>query len=333
MDNIFPDEIFLRIFRYLPRVDLFRGFYNLNFRLNRIISEARVHFGDVDLSEDEQKYILPYVQPKQIRSFPVYEEKYKYLRLNECVNIGRLIFRNSSPYNVYTYQHPDLIHVKPSIFPHLKHLTIYVQSWSNVYINLCKMIFGNEFLTLESVELPYGNGTGWTSQIKTWSINLKNVKIQCCNMSMYYPLLNNLPNILRFHCGFGATYRASLTKECLPLTHLTLETYDIWSTSSEGCPTAFHLSDMMDLFKRSPNLEDTTLYIRGFYELEDVFDQLHRVLSNCPKLTSYYCDLLFHKKSSVSINEIKKRYRLFEDCTAYISEGSKQHRCYLRKYR
>ena len=43
MDEIFPDEIFLRIFRYIPRLDLFRGFYNLNSRLNRIISESRVY--------------------------------------------------------------------------------------------------------------------------------------------------------------------------------------------------------------------------------------------------------------------------------------------------
>ena len=103
----------------------------------------------LELNKEEQRYILPYVRPKQIRSFAVNEEKYQYSKLNQCINIreSKFSLRFRIQY-VYTYNHPQLIHVKPSIFPHLKKLTIYVQSWSSVYIELCIMIFGNQFPAL-----------------------------------------------------------------------------------------------------------------------------------------------------------------------------------------
>ncbi|CAF3424323.1 unnamed protein product, partial [Rotaria socialis] len=61
-------------------LDLFRGFYNLKSRLNRIIGEVRVYIRS-ELNEEEKRYILPYVRPEQIRSFSVNEEKYEYAKL------------------------------------------------------------------------------------------------------------------------------------------------------------------------------------------------------------------------------------------------------------
>ena len=66
MDSIFPDEIFLQIFRYLPVLDLFCGFYNLNSRINAIISNVRIHLASL-YDENSQRYILPNICPKQIR--------------------------------------------------------------------------------------------------------------------------------------------------------------------------------------------------------------------------------------------------------------------------
>lgn len=327
MDNIFPDEIFLQIFLYLPRLDLFRGFYNLNSRLNHIISEARVRFGCFRLGEEEKQYILPYVQPKQIFSFFVDDERCRYSKLNQCINIRQLTFVGGYKCNVYTYEHPDLIHVQPSIFPRLKSLTIYAQSWSDVYMKLCEMIFGSQFPVLESVHLPYANGS-CTSGIKTWSTNLKYVRIECCNKSMFYPLLNNLPNILTFNCGFGASYRGSLTKEYLPLKKLYLETYDR-SPTAVGYQIMFGFNEMMDLFKRSPDLEHTILYICDSGRLEYIIDQLYRVLSNCPKLR-FDCNIKYFQENSVSIHEIIKGYPLFQDCSACTWGASRDYGCRIR---
>ncbi|CAF0965334.1 unnamed protein product [Adineta steineri] len=316
MDKIFPDEIFLQIFQYVPRLDLFRSFYNLNSRLNRIISESNVYLGSVSLNKEEQQYILPYVQPKQIYSFPVFEEEYEYSKLSQCINIRELTFLSGSKeYNVYRYEHPQLIHVVPSIFPYLKSLTIYVQSCSGVYGDLCRMIFGNQFSVLESVYLPYGNNQ-CVSGIKTWSTNLKDVTIKCCNKSLYYPLLNNLPNILSFHCVFGVDSHGSLKKEYLPLTHIYLGTND-------KLPTLFDYGTMaklgvtIDLLERSPNLERTILFICDYHELGYIIDQLNRVLSNCPKLISFDCHIQHFRENSESINEIKNRYPLFQNCSAH----------------
>ncbi|CAF4009310.1 unnamed protein product, partial [Rotaria sp. Silwood1] len=105
MDTIFPDEIFLRIFQYLPRLDLFRGFYNVNSRLNRIISELYVDFRSV-LTEDQQRFILPYINLKRIRSFCVCKAQYEYSKLDQCTNIRELQFSCRTEYNVYTYVEP-----------------------------------------------------------------------------------------------------------------------------------------------------------------------------------------------------------------------------------
>ncbi|CAF3761063.1 unnamed protein product [Adineta steineri] len=61
------------------------------------------------------------------------------------------------------------------------------------------MIFGNHFPVLNNVFLPYANGS-CTGGIKTWSTSLTSVWIACCNKSMLYLLLDNLPNLEYFTC-------------------------------------------------------------------------------------------------------------------------------------
>ncbi|CAF1544703.1 unnamed protein product, partial [Didymodactylos carnosus] len=43
MEKLFSDELFVEFFQYLPVVDLFRGFYNLNVRLNSILMDPDLY--------------------------------------------------------------------------------------------------------------------------------------------------------------------------------------------------------------------------------------------------------------------------------------------------
>ncbi|CAF1119984.1 unnamed protein product [Adineta steineri] len=317
----FPDEVFLQMFRYVPILDLFRGFYNLNSRLNRIIGEVRIHIHSV-LNEEEQGYILPNICPKQIRSFCVHEDRYEFLKLSQCNNIRQLEFGCHSRHTHETYVHRQLIHVQPAVFPHLRKLTIYQQYWSSKYQQLCTMIFSNQFPVLKDVYLPYANGS-CVPRIRTWSTSLINVSIECCNKSMFYPLLNNLPNLKYFTCTFGTGNVGALEQQCLSLKTINLTTYDQDSLFDNRDLMTFE--EMNNLYRCLPNLEHTYIFMRCYYAIDEIINRLHGVLSNCQKLKSFECQIRYSRSSSpqVSLNQIMNRYPLFRTADYATWEDSR----------
>lgn len=330
MDTIFPDEIFQQIFRYTQPVDLFRGFYNLNSRLNRIIGEVRIHLR-YRYTDDERRYIFPNLNPKQIRSFYVCEEEYQYPRLSECSNIRELSFSWNSQCDVYSIRHPQLVLVQPKNYPRLRSLTICQQSWTSEFQKLCKMIFGNQFPFLEHVSLPYANGS-CIPGIKTWSTRLSSVSIECCNMSMLYPLLDNLPNLQSFHCTPGTPTGGSLKTQRLALQNFTFTNYD---QNSPHQMEMMGMSEIEHLFRHFPNLESTLLLLGRSGTLDEAFRSLNAILSHCPKLRSVDCYMKYSGPdcSQKLFDEVKNRYPLFRD---YQGGAWKEHhdhgyRCRIRK--
>jgi hypothetical protein len=328
MDHIFPDEIFLQIFRYLPILDLFRGFYNLNSHLNHIIGEVRIHIPSL-LNEEEQRYILPNIRPQQIRSLYVSEEKYEFSNLKECVNIRTLEFGCISRYNSETYVHRQLAVVQPTIFPHLRKLTIYQQSWTPEYKNLCTMIFGNQFPVLKYLYLPYANGS-CTSGIKTWSTSLTSVRIECCNKSMLYSLLDNLPNLKGFTCTLGTNEVRSLKNQCLALKCLNMTTYDQGQYSNRSM---MKFEEMNNLYRCLPNLERTIVMMHCPGTIDDALDHLHGVLSHCQNLKSVDCHIKYTWQNSpqASFDEIKDRYPLFTNYRGGTWKERNGYGCRIRK--
>lgn len=86
-------------------------------------------------------------------------------------------------------------------------------------------------------------------------------------------------------------------------------------------------AEMLDLYKCLPNLEDTNMYIYNYGSLANQIDYLHRVFSNCPKLKSFDCYLRYSSRSSISIDEILKRYPLFEHCSACTWSTGRVYEC------
>jgi hypothetical protein len=327
MDHIFPDEILLQLFGYLPRLDLFRGFYNLNSRLNRIIDEFYVSFRGV-LSDQEELFILPHINPTRIRSFYVCQNKYQYSKLDQCTNLDYLQFSSSGfsddTYRINTYREPQLVHVQPKNFPHLRNLTIFLHSSTNEYFKLFSMIFGNQFPTLESVHLPFASGR-FLSGIQTWSTSIKYVHVQCCNKQMFYPLLDNLPNLRSFNGSFGTDHVGLLKNSNLPLEQLFLETYDSSSSNSYARPSSnsdvpmMYLDELINLYRCLPNLVNSIIFILSDNSLNCIMDQLNSVLSNCPRLKHFECFIESRKtmENRETANEIKQRYPVFRNGSVF----------------
>ncbi|UJR12662.1 hypothetical protein I4U23_016836 [Adineta vaga] len=288
--------------------NLFRAFYNLNFRLNCIITQTRIYFHN-ELAEEHHKYILPYIHPEQIHSFHVNKENFQYSKFNQCINLRKLKFHSPD--------HPDLIYVQPSIFPYLKEFKIDVQEDSSlIYSQLCTMIFDNQFPVLQSVCLTYVK-FGDLYLIKTWSTSLKHLTIKYCYKSAFYVLIENLPNLIHFDCKFVGLSPGSMKEANLSLRNLTLITcrkpllYSKYNSS-------IGLDELFNIYQYLPNLQHTLLYVSDSHRLKTIVDKLNRVLSYCPRLKSFQCVINYCKESSKSIDDIKKRYPLFQNCEAII---------------
>ena len=329
MDNVFPDEIFQQIFRYTTPVDLFRGFYNLNSRLNRIICEVRIHLRH-EYTADESHFVLPNLHPKQIRSFYVREDKYQYPHLHECSNIRELTFSWSSQDISDRVNHPQLVLIQPGNFPHLTSLTISKQSGTSEYYRLCMMILGNQFPFLKHVYLPYANGHHNLASIRTWSTALTSVTIECCNRSMLYPLLDNLPNLRSFKCEPGTSSGGSLTNQRLAMKDFVLTNYD-----EETQHVMMTMSEIESLFRHFPNLEFTLLLLGRSGSLDEALRSLNAILSHCPKLTRVDCYMKYSGRdcSLERFHRVKDQYPLFRDYEgcAWNERPGMGWRCRIRK--
>lgn len=334
MDSLFPNEIFLEIFKCLSPLDLFRGFYNLNSRLNKIISDIPINVGFA-LNAEQQKYVLPNVHPAQIRSFCVPEEKFQYSKLKQCSNIRELKFlahASANPF-VHIQIHDHLKDVKPDIFPYLTKLSISHQDAHQTYNSLCLMIYGGEFPMLKHVDLPYANAS-YHSHVINWSTKLTYVRIGCCNKSMLYPLLENLPNLEIFHCGeIGTPSGAGPLKTArLALKELHLTTYDALWPNARAHPMMLP-AEMVRLFAFLPNLVHASLRVTGFGNLENALGHLSRVLSQCKNLKTFYLHITYNRPTTFqpSITVMKDRFPIFRNAYSFVRNDSQYSVCEFKQ--
>jgi hypothetical protein len=87
---------------------------------------------------------------------------------------------------------------------------------------------------------------------------------------------------------------------------------------------------MIDLYKCLPNLEGTIIFDFHRGPLETIVDNLNRVLSSCSKLKRFDCQIGYNQQNSASINEIIKRYPLFEKCSADTWQATKGYECRIQ---
>ena len=135
MDKIFPDEIFLIIFKYLPTLDLFRGFYGLNSRLNGIISAVPIKLNTL-YDEKTRQYVLPNIYPPQVGVLEVPYQGCTIPSISKFVNIRRLRFLKEPTSN-------QLNDIQPMHLPYLKELSIAKRrhGQSLAYMRMCETIF------------------------------------------------------------------------------------------------------------------------------------------------------------------------------------------------
>lgn len=137
--EIFPDELFLDLFSYIPPVDLFRVWCGLNRRISAIIRSIRISF-DLNEYTDANIRALDYFS-KQI-VFLHLHISYRSLDLTKYSNLRSLIINTQ-----LTIQ--QLNSIQPVYLPFLRRLAF--SKWSNDDEIINDIIFNQDSSTVQAI--------------------------------------------------------------------------------------------------------------------------------------------------------------------------------------
>ncbi|CAF1178092.1 unnamed protein product [Didymodactylos carnosus] len=191
MDLIFPNKLFFEIFQYFDLIDLHHSFYNLNYRINCILSGVRFNL-DIGCARDKNKYnylcqhILP-LRSKQFINLKIDDHDALITRrysvdIRQFSNLRTLII----PHVLFE----EFAQIRPTIFPYLTSLKISSALCnSQTYFQLCEQIFAtNKFRILRKCSLYLLRHNLTVSTI----CQLEYLKINLCSMQNFYVLIQNL---------------------------------------------------------------------------------------------------------------------------------------------
>lgn len=130
--EIFPDELFLDLFSYIPPTDLYRVWNGLNRRLSAILNSVRISFDLIENTDDNTR-ALNYFSQQIV--FIHLRTPYAKLDLKKCPNLHSLIVDAK-----LTKEQLESIH--PNYLPYLKRLSF--PKWSKDEEVLNEVIFNRD---------------------------------------------------------------------------------------------------------------------------------------------------------------------------------------------
>jgi len=197
-----PNELLWFIMEYIPPIDLFRTFFNLNQRFNQIIRLIHFRFNLLYTNKNEFNYflniILPNIESNWIKSYYIDDISNRLYSINICNNLQSLRI-----YHLHT-ENIDLL--AKNILPKLKQLN-YLCLYSEFTLterdrnSLLNVIFSEQMSSLTYCYLAFQD----FDQIRFDQLNrinksfsLKTLIIdQWCGLRDFIQLLHFIPNIQR----------------------------------------------------------------------------------------------------------------------------------------
>ena len=179
-----PNEILLDTFHYFDTGDLYRAFYNLNYRFNALIR-----------SIDKPCLTLHEITDHKIFSSYIYT-----LKLGDEVNINPSDFVNIRCLQLLMPSKEQLKQFEPGdVYPHLEHLSINCENidFTRISYVLWSKILWNQFPYLKSCEL-YNATSIFTAPMLPPSYNLLSLKIGVIDIVTYKSILSIYQNLRVF---------------------------------------------------------------------------------------------------------------------------------------
>jgi hypothetical protein len=180
-----PNEILMYIFQYFDARDLFRAFYNLNIRLNKLLqSLTYLSFTLLKSNSNDYDLFAPYIYT---------------LTIDYAVNIDLNHFRNLHRLTLLSPTSNQLKQIVFTSLPYLEHLSIGYEHflYSHYIPDLCQKIFSNDFPQLKSCYLFEPRILEILPHL-TPSTQLRILKMDNIDLLTYKDILSLCPNLYLF---------------------------------------------------------------------------------------------------------------------------------------
>jgi hypothetical protein len=298
----FPNEILIEIFQNLDIHDLFRAFYNLNFRFNTLLHSLK----NLSFTISNNNY-----SDFSLCEFPIYcistliSTAEVHVDLERFTHIRRLI--------LLAITFGQIQQLNTLNLPYLEHLSINfpTQSFPYTISRITNRIFSNEFPRLRSCYLPR-----METIIKNnhWSqvLSLRKLDIGKINIFVYKDILTSCPNL--YFLKFIKSYSAETPPPSQ--SHINLKRLII--TAPLWCPDK---QSVINIFlPYVPNLEKLIIYHAEFGASIDEYlsyDRLSLSIKNYLPLLrcfNYYLEIYYFGLTNISdiennLNRIKEDFK------------------------
>ncbi|CAF1008413.1 unnamed protein product [Rotaria sp. Silwood1] len=285
-----PNEILVEIFEYISTQDLFRTFYNLNYRLNTLIQSLHNHYLSLTTTDCNQIYrynfIAPYVNILCI-------EGRAQLNLESFTNIRRLILIQSTD---ELLEQIERIHM-----PYLENLVI--RSANRRETDFIPFYWNRIFsydLSYLKICCMHNISLTWTYSSWRKMLSLCILKIGDIDILVYGSILLACPNLY----FFKFTRLISNNKSTNIIQHMNLKKLVIVIPWFEDLSQDY---SMNDYFSYVPNLEQLIIHrtndIKSINESYLQYDWYRSsITSYLPLLSHYY--YYFHILKSNRLNNL-----------------------------
>lgn len=197
-----PNEVLWLSWEYLPAIDLFRSFHNLNQRFNTILHSMHYRLDLLHLNKSEMNYflgtILPHVERQRIESIFLDDIAERLFWIHSCQHLRSLTIRNLRPMSIEPVTRHILVELKMLNYLCLQSEFTLRDEDLNV---LTSTIFSDRMPSLTYCHLAFENFEKIRFDhlsTNNRSLSLKSLVFdQWCRLRDFIRLLHFVPNIKR----------------------------------------------------------------------------------------------------------------------------------------
>jgi len=289
------DEILIEIFEYIPLIDLFNGFVNLNFRLNILLRDVRLGICLDQNNENCTKYFLNilYYFCKQI--IYIHIDHYPLLNLKKFSNLRSLI--------IYLPTKIQLLSINNRFLSNLSRLWIGIIN-KNDQIILWKNLFGNkQFKKLYFCNFFQINFNEQNFNSYQICLNIKKLFITNISTKDFLFILLLLPNLYQLEICISDV----LLKSEENLTNFSHQNLRILKIEFlEKIPKLNHLNNLISFV---PYIQQCTLILIHLIKIKDYAILQNILINKLLQLKQFICSIDYYCQFQ-SNQMIKKFHRL-----------------------
>lgn len=289
--ELLPDEILIEIFEYLPIVDLYNGFVNLNFRFNLLLRD--VHLGIIfDQSIDDNFINAVNYFSKEI--------VYIHLEYNPWINFK--CFSNLRSLIIYLPTTNQIQSINNQLMPKLTRLWIGIINQFDEQI-LYENLFGKNHLS--NIRFCYLFQINFHSNYSSSQIssNLRTLSITNIKSQDFILILALLPNLYQLSIGIDQSIPLTFDSN---ISHRNLRKIKI-----EFLENICQLNDFNVLISFVPLIEQCTLFFVNLISRKDYQILQNIILKQLTNLQQLICSIDY--SCSISSNRMINKIQKFKN--------------------